>query len=189
LPEEDKNDAEEALGAELFDILSHPTRIKIIEILGEKEETFSDLKRKVGLESSGHLQFHLAKLEPPLVRVTKDGKNYALTDAGKEALRLFTQVVSSRASLVLRPQQSRLDFLNRGPGIRIRERKVGVTLPIVIILLLFLFLLSYQLLRPRRTPPQRRSQLPDFSTMRITTRQAATSIGASDATIPVILQP
>jgi DNA-binding transcriptional ArsR family regulator len=72
--------------AELFEELGHPVRIKILQCLGEAQLSFSELKRKVGLESSGHLQFHLGKLDG-LVRIL--GGDYALTDDGREALRLM----------------------------------------------------------------------------------------------------
>lgn len=51
---------------------------------------FSELKRKVGIESSGHLMFHLGKLDG-LVKTTLEG-NYALTDDGREALRLLETI-------------------------------------------------------------------------------------------------
>ena len=49
---------------------------------------FADLKKEVGIESSGHLQFHLGKLTG-LVGTTQDG-SYALTDDGREALRVLS---------------------------------------------------------------------------------------------------
>ena len=45
---------------------------------------FADLKKAAGIESSGHLSFHLGKLEG-LLKVGSDG-NYSLTDEGREAL-------------------------------------------------------------------------------------------------------
>ncbi len=48
---------------------------------------FSDLKRRVDIESSGLLAFHLGKLSH-LVVLTQDGR-YALTDEGKEAVRMI----------------------------------------------------------------------------------------------------
>jgi DNA-binding HxlR family transcriptional regulator len=72
--------------AELFEAIGHPTRIKIIQVLGEAPMGFSELKRSVGIESGGLLSFHLRKLEQ-LVSMTDQGV-YALTDQGKEALRM-----------------------------------------------------------------------------------------------------
>ena len=48
--------------AELFDAIGHPTRIKILEAVSREPLTFSGLKKTVGIESSGHLSFHLEKL-------------------------------------------------------------------------------------------------------------------------------
>lgn len=49
--------------------------------------TFSELKRKVGIESSGLLSFHLGKLTH-LVSSNQEGA-YALTDQGNEAVRMI----------------------------------------------------------------------------------------------------
>ncbi|MEM3647814.1 MAG: winged helix-turn-helix domain-containing protein [Thermoproteota archaeon] len=73
--------------AELFEALGHPIRIKILESLDETPLGFSELKKKVGIESSGHLQFHLSKLNG-LVETTPEG-SYKLTDDGREALRIL----------------------------------------------------------------------------------------------------
>ena len=54
---------------------------------------FAELKREVGIESSGHLQFHLSKLSG-LVATTAGG-DYVLSDDGKEAIRVLR---STRAS-------------------------------------------------------------------------------------------
>lgn len=73
--------------AELFEALGHPLRINILESLSETILGFSELKKRVEIESSGHLQFHLSKLNG-LVKITPEG-NYKLTDDGKEALRIL----------------------------------------------------------------------------------------------------
>jgi len=72
--------------SELFETLGHAVRMRILQCLGEEQLGFSELKKRVGIESSGHIQYHLEKLDG-LIRVTPEGK-YALTDDGKEALRL-----------------------------------------------------------------------------------------------------
>lgn len=59
---------------------------------------FSELKRETGIESSGLLAFHLGKLTG-LVRVNSEG-SYALTDEGREALRI---IEASRKQLGGRP--------------------------------------------------------------------------------------
>jgi DNA-binding transcriptional ArsR family regulator len=74
----------DATKAELFEAISHPVRIKILEALNEKPMGFAELGRNVGIESGGHLSFHLAKLRH-LIRTNPRG-DYALTGEGKEAL-------------------------------------------------------------------------------------------------------
>jgi DNA-binding transcriptional ArsR family regulator len=70
--------------AELFEAISHIVRIKILKILEKQPVSFASLKRQLGMESSGNLDFHLKKLGE-LVTVRGDGL-YGLTEAGKEAL-------------------------------------------------------------------------------------------------------
>ncbi len=80
-----ENDAaEDRRRAEVFDALSHPTRILILKALNEGPMGFADIKKKLGIESSGHLQHHLSKLGA-LVKTDEYGK-YGLSDAGKDAL-------------------------------------------------------------------------------------------------------
>jgi DNA-binding transcriptional ArsR family regulator len=76
--------AEDRRRAEVFDALSHPTRILILKALSEEPLGFADLKKKLGIESSGHLQHHLSKLGG-LVKTDEYGK-YTLPDQGKDAL-------------------------------------------------------------------------------------------------------
>jgi DNA-binding transcriptional ArsR family regulator len=84
---DNQDDSFNASKAEVFDALGHPTRIKILQTLSEKPLPFSELKRAIGLESNGLLTFHLGKLSG-LVRLNSEGA-YALTDEGKEALRMI----------------------------------------------------------------------------------------------------
>jgi len=70
--------------AEVFDALGHPTRIMILKALSEESIGFADLKKKLKMESSGHLQHHLNKLGD-LVKTDEYGK-YALSDQGRDAL-------------------------------------------------------------------------------------------------------
>ena len=72
--------------AELFEALGHPTRIGILQTLNVNPLGFSELKKKTGIDSSGHLTFHLSKLAG-LVKTNLEGKYY-LTDGGREALRV-----------------------------------------------------------------------------------------------------
>jgi len=74
--------------AELFEALGHPTRIRILQTLESEPIGFAELKKAVGIESSGHLSFHLGKLEG-LLKMGQDG-GYVLTDEGREALRVIS---------------------------------------------------------------------------------------------------
>jgi DNA-binding HxlR family transcriptional regulator len=78
------NVEEDLRRAEVFDALSHPTRIMILKALSEGALGFAELKKKTGIESSGHLQHHLSKLSG-LVKTDDYGK-YTLSDQGKDAL-------------------------------------------------------------------------------------------------------
>lgn len=83
--------------AELFEALGHPMRVKILRSLEDGPAGFAKLKRAVGIESSGQMQFHLGKLGG-LVTTNSEG-SYALTDEGKEAIRVFnTATVDAAAS-------------------------------------------------------------------------------------------
>jgi len=82
--ENEKNDFSKDR-AELFEALGHPTRINILQSLAESPLGFSELKKRLRIDSGGLLQFHLGKMDG-LVKVTAEG-DYALTDEGKEALR------------------------------------------------------------------------------------------------------
>lgn len=73
--------------AELFEALGHPMRISILAALESRPMGFAEIKKSVGIESSGHLQFHLRKLGG-LVQDARNG-DYALTDGGRDALRVF----------------------------------------------------------------------------------------------------
>jgi len=82
------NRGEELSKEALFDSMGHPMRVKILEAVNSAPLSFSEIKRNVGIDSSGHLTFHLDKLKG-LLKVNTEG-NYELTDDGKEALRLVS---------------------------------------------------------------------------------------------------
>ena len=64
--------------AEVFDALGHPTRIVILKALSEGPAGFAELKKKTGIESSGHLLHHLNKLNG-LVKQTSTANIVFLT--------------------------------------------------------------------------------------------------------------
>ena len=60
--EDEKPVEQDRQRAEVFDALGHPTRILILKVLSEGAIGFADLKKKTGIDSSGHLQHHLTCL-------------------------------------------------------------------------------------------------------------------------------
>ncbi|RLF18936.1 MAG: hypothetical protein DRZ82_07385 [Thermoprotei archaeon] len=73
---------------ETFEAIAHPLRIKILKLLAERPMGFSELKRELGIKSSGKLDFHLKKLEN-LIMLNSDGR-YTLTKEGYAALQAIT---------------------------------------------------------------------------------------------------
>jgi DNA-binding transcriptional ArsR family regulator len=90
--------------AELFDALGHPTRIKILQTLEKSPLSFTELRKKANIDSNGLLSFHLGKLGD-LIK-TVDGGNYALTNDGKEALRIVSLIAAKEG------RKSRFDYPN-----------------------------------------------------------------------------
>jgi DNA-binding transcriptional ArsR family regulator len=113
--------------AEVFDALSHPTRIMILKALSDESVGFADLKKKLGIESSGHLQHHLNKLDD-LVKTDEYGK-YTLSDQGKDAL-LSVQTVE---------RTIKLDTKQNRKGRRSRK---DIALQSAVVLLAFLLAIS-----------------------------------------------
>jgi len=72
---------------DIYSILSHPFRRKILLLL-EKEGyiPYTDLMKKLGLETTGKLNFHLKKIGS---LINKDKKSYFLTKDGKRVLKIF----------------------------------------------------------------------------------------------------
>ena len=95
--------------AEVFDALGHPTRIQILKVLSEGSLGFADLKKKVAIESSGHLQHYLTKLNG-LIKTDEYGK-YCLSDEGKDAL-LTVQTVENASPCYANEKAHKLNFSN-----------------------------------------------------------------------------
>jgi DNA-binding HxlR family transcriptional regulator len=71
---------------DVFDAVSHPLRIEILNLLAKKPQRFADIKRILKIDSSGLLDFHLKKLdESGLVKTNKDGY-YTVVEKGFAAL-------------------------------------------------------------------------------------------------------
>ena len=90
----------------MFEAVSHPIRIDIVQILAEKPLGFADLKRELKISSSGLLDFHLKKLDD-LIATNKEG-SYSLTEKGFAAL---TTVEGAAGYYRLRSAQKRSFFL------------------------------------------------------------------------------
>ncbi|MGC9086923.1 MAG: ArsR/SmtB family transcription factor [Thermoproteota archaeon] len=129
--EDDKN--ESAKRAELFDVLTHPTRIKILRLLGERPRSFSELKRELEIESSGNLQYHLGRLGN-FVKQDASGK-YTINDDAREALRFLD--FAAQAS-----KQSQIETSSKKPNSR--KLLAGLVL-IALILLATAFFVYYQI--------------------------------------------
>ena len=69
---------------ELFEAISHPTRIKILKLLEKNPLSFSDFKHNLNISSSGNLTHHLNKLIN-LIKKNTQGI-YTITNQGREAL-------------------------------------------------------------------------------------------------------
>ena len=82
----------------IFEAISHPTRVKILKLVDEKELSFSALKRELGLESSGQLQHHLQKLSG-FVTIEQERGCYGLTRRGRLALEIYGSSEKSGRSL------------------------------------------------------------------------------------------
>ncbi len=80
------NDEFDVSTFELFEVLGHPRRIKVIQVLGQEQTGFAGLMKEVGMQSKGYLAFHLAKLRG-MVTLSQDGL-YGLTAQGYDALRM-----------------------------------------------------------------------------------------------------
>ena len=105
--EDEKQVEQDRQRAEVFDALGHPTRILILKVLSEGSLGFADLKKKVAIESSGHLQHHLTKLNG-LIKTDEYGK-YCLSDEGKDAL-LTVQTVENASPSRAKEKARKLNF-------------------------------------------------------------------------------
>jgi DNA-binding HxlR family transcriptional regulator len=103
-----ENIEEDRQRAEVFDALGHPTRIIILKALNERAMGFAELKKRVNIQSSGHLQHHLSKLDG-LIETDGNGK-YCLSDQGKDAL-LAVQTVENVAGLGVKKNERRSAIL------------------------------------------------------------------------------
>ncbi|MGD2201745.1 MAG: winged helix-turn-helix domain-containing protein [Candidatus Bathyarchaeota archaeon] len=94
--EGDKDDVldRDIIVAELFEAISHPTRIQILKLLEEKPHGFAEIKHELGISSSGNINHHLNKLST-LIDTDSHG-DYLLTDQGSEALFMIESTRSAK---------------------------------------------------------------------------------------------
>ncbi len=70
--------------SKIFESIAHDTRVKILRMVNKKPLTFTELKKKLNIQSSGNITHHLNKLEG-LVELNET-RDYVITKRGKEAL-------------------------------------------------------------------------------------------------------
>ena len=75
--------------AQLFRVLGHPVRIRILELLGEGERTVGDLQAQLELDSSGTSQ-HLSAL-----------RQQGLLEARREGTSVYYRIKDPRVSQLL----------------------------------------------------------------------------------------
>lgn len=126
-PDVERDDKFNRTRAELFESIGHQTRIKILEAISDEPLTFSGLKKRVGIDSSGHLSFHLEKLSN-LIKTTPEG-TYTLTDDGREALRLIQTVHATETALAVPPSRVHHKAM-RNP-----KRLLGLVAAVVVVIL------------------------------------------------------
>ena len=70
------------LKAELFRVLGHPVRVRILELLRDGERTVGDLQQAIGLDSSGTSQHLSALRKVDMVESRREGTSvhYRLKD-------------------------------------------------------------------------------------------------------------
>jgi DNA-binding HxlR family transcriptional regulator len=127
--EDEKQVEKDRQRAEVFDALGHPTRILILKVLSEGSLGFADLKKKTAIESSGHLQHHLNKLNS-LIKTDGYGK-YCLTEQGKDAL-LTVQTVEHASAISPSKEKTRRQFNNKP-----RLKSIGLILAVTLLIASF----------------------------------------------------
>ncbi|MHA1917771.1 MAG: ArsR/SmtB family transcription factor [Candidatus Ranarchaeia archaeon] len=92
--------------AELFEAISHPTRIQLLKTLFEEPKGFAELKHTLGISGNGTLQHHLQKLGN-LVMNNEEGK-YSLSDLGNEAIITIQKVNDFRKPFLSTNKQAEI---------------------------------------------------------------------------------
>jgi DNA-binding transcriptional ArsR family regulator len=103
------------LKAEFFKTLGHPARIRVLELLSERDRTVAEMLPEVGLEPA-HLSQQLAVLRRAnLVTARKEGSSvrYSLTSPHVAELLAVARLILTG---VLSGQAELLDDLRASPG-------------------------------------------------------------------------
>lgn len=93
--------------AEFFKTLSHPTRIRVLELLGQREHAVSELLPKIGVEAANLSQQLAVLRKAGLVMTRKEGSSvyYSLTSPRVAELLavargILTEVISEQVGLL-----------------------------------------------------------------------------------------
>ena len=110
------------LKAEFFRVLGHPVRVRILELLRERERSVGDLQAALGLDSSGTSQHLGALRKQALVASRREGTSvyYRVKDTRTfQLLEVARQILTSNLS----ESQALLDGLAAGePALPGRKR-------------------------------------------------------------------
>jgi ArsR family transcriptional regulator len=103
------------LKAEFFKTLGHPTRIRVLELLGQREHAVSELLPEVGVEATSLSQQLAVLRRAGLVETRKEGSAvyYSLTSPEIAELLLVARVILTE---VLAGQVELLQDLRTPPG-------------------------------------------------------------------------
>ncbi len=96
------SDSEEDSYSTIFTSLKHPIRRRLLRILSDEPQSFSDLQKQFKIESS-HLTYHIESLRNLLYK-TPDGK-YALSSFGEAAVSMMKNVEEPPKALLHKPIQ------------------------------------------------------------------------------------
>ncbi|MFX0013709.1 MAG: hypothetical protein ACFFB2_11250 [Promethearchaeota archaeon] len=87
--------------AKIVQLINHPIRIKILQILFVEPLSYSDMLKRLKLESTGKFSFHLDKLSP-LIHKAENG-DYYLSEAGARIYSLLETLESEELTFSLSP--------------------------------------------------------------------------------------
>ena len=107
--------------AQLFKVLGHPVRIRILELLSDGERTVGDLQDALSLDSSGTSQHLTALREQGALESRRDGTNvyYRIRDPRVTQLMAVAKQILTSA---LTDTQTMLSDLAREPAARTPRR-------------------------------------------------------------------